>query len=449
MPHTRREAARLEEIAYGLPHLPGYNVTDVIDLLRPREPPAQQIPPPIENRQPRSKSAIMTTVGNVKIPSFGGENYSSWLKNFRMAMLMLDFDENDTKQAKFFAVCLVEGSVASEWFEGLTAVQKASWTALQPLLKARFGESVEDKHSAFREMVSLRLPDKDVGVNDDEDLPKHVSWARKISVLAKKAGEDPNDNNAYLVYNNVGEALQTILSNTGNTSSVSKITSKIETLSPVEVESVANKVRRDEQAQYLQTRLQALERQFSGRQPLGAQSSQNQQQQSQGQGSSYERQAQPSGSENIQIGPFPNTQAGIADYKAAVNGWYAKYGSGGTSSLSRPFPLSPGTVAAGSNECFNCGHTTHLRVNCPAKTALPINEQRYRGMVMQSRRKLPSPATGPNLQTPIRAMGWSTPDDMERFGHLYSLPPTPDVSPETRFGHLPEFHQGNELGLDL
>jgi hypothetical protein len=395
----------------------------------------------------------MVAVGNIKIPSFGGENFSTWLKEFKMAMLMLDFDENDTKQAKFFSVCLVEGSVASQWYETLDDQVKSSWTALQPNLKNKFGESVDDKHSAFREMVGLRLADRDVGVPDEDGVAKHVAWARKIAILSRKAGEDPNDNNAYLVFNNVGEALQNVLTNTGNADNVSRITAKVETLSPIEVESIGNIVRREEQAAALNTRLQQLERQLSGtRLPLSTQSTGGSQQ-----NQSYEKRAQSYGrqdeatfdTENINLGPFPATASGIADYKKAVNGWYSKYGTGATSSLSRPFPLSPGTADAGSNECFNCGQTTHLRVNCSAKHPLPLNEQRYRGMIMQQRRNRPAqnPATGTNTQAPIRSMGWNTIDD--RFYHLIETPPTPDISPEMKFGHLPEFFQGNELGLDL
>jgi hypothetical protein len=166
----------------------------------------------------------------------------------------------------------------------------------------------------------------------------------------------------------------------------------------------------------LSLRLQHLERQLAQtRLPLSQSSSQNLTV------PSYNR-TQSAGAENtnIELGPFPNTAKGLSDYKSAVNAFYGRYGPNATSSLNRPFPLSPGTVPAGNNECFNCGKADHLRVNCPARVALPINEQRFRGMSMQKKRNEPnfSPATGFNMATPIRSMsasGWNK--GVDHFAH--------------------------------
>ncbi|KAH8080072.1 hypothetical protein HD553DRAFT_257743, partial [Filobasidium floriforme] len=54
-----------------------------------------------------------------------------------------------------------------------------------------------------------------------------------------------------------------------------------------------------------------------------------------------------------------STQDGNRAYQEAIRAWYNRHGQDATASLSRPFPLSPGTVRPGSGECFRCGMTGH------------------------------------------------------------------------------------------
>jgi hypothetical protein len=333
-------------------------------------------------------------------------------------MLMMDYEDDDKKQARFFRICLIDGSVAAQWYETIGDNVKSDWTLLMGALKLRFGDTAEDKHIAFREMVSSKLGDEEVGrASSSEGLSKHVIWARKVTVLSTRAGADPSNNNAYLVYNNVGQHLQGLLTSSGATNSVQAITSKVETLTPVEVESVVRAVNKERENAEINKRMIALERQLNKGTPAFSQS-----------GASQPLSWRKQGQENVTInpGPFPTTAAGVEAYKRSVAAFYDKYGQGASSAISRPYPLSPGTVAAGSNECFNCGLADHLRPNCRAKAPIPVNEQRYRGLVMQQQRATKTyPATGSNTQQLIRSMSTVHLDE-SHFTHLQFLPMTPE-----------------------
>jgi hypothetical protein len=75
--------------------------------------------------------------------------------------------------------------------------------------------------------------------------------------------------------------------------------------------------------------------------------------------------------------PFPDTPDGQHAYAAAVTTFYTTFGLDAKSSVSRPHPLSPGTLPAGSGECWRCGRGGHSKVSC-SNQPIPEQEQRYR-----------------------------------------------------------------------
>ncbi|KAG7529020.1 hypothetical protein FFLO_05813 [Filobasidium floriforme] len=332
-------------------------------------------------------------------------------------MLLLDFEENDGKQARFFQVNLIEGSVAWNWYNsGLVSPEaKKSWSLLLPLLKQRFDNSLEDRHNAFVHISTSKLADTQIGVKGPDGEYEHVTWARKLAVASQGAGQDPDNNNAFLVLNNLGPQIRNLVSSTGCSSSVSRICQKIEGLSSMEITAIKDAVEKESENAKMRAQIAMLQRQI-------LRSPSEMTPQIYTPPTAYQ---QPSGQENRapqSLGPFPQTTEGMDAYKRAVADFYKAWGANSFASLSRPFPLSPGTDEAGSNECFKCGKADHLRAQCTASYTLPENEQRYRGSVMKQKRERGNVSTTTNampLGKPIRYMHL---DHDEHFSHLNHLP---------------------------
>ncbi|KAH8085184.1 hypothetical protein HD553DRAFT_341806 [Filobasidium floriforme] len=404
---------------------------------QPDDPPPPQHPAPVPPKTPAGKMSNI-----VKVPKFGGDNFRKWYNDFENCMLLLDCDENNAKQAKFFKVNLIEGSAAAIWYETIPAEAKTDWSLLVPLLRNRFDNSIEDKRSAFRTLSTTKLTDKDIGLTTSNGEFKHVEWARTIAIAKERSGQDPDNLNAFLVMNNMGPHIQSLLIATGSSSSVSDICAKVESLTPNEIETIREMVKRETETAEMRSEVAQLKKQLQ-RQPLGASQQQSQQQNS-FQQSTWAQQSLPDRDNSVRVepGPFPPTAEGHIRYKQAIQNFYRKYGEGATASLSRPFPLSPGTEPAGSNECFNCGLSSHLRPQCTASYRLPDNEQRYRGSVMKQKREMNVFSGSAQQQgKPIRFISHANSYERE-FRHLASMP----LSPPMQLGDLYESDAGNDEG---
>ncbi|KAI6016336.1 hypothetical protein PISMIDRAFT_29233 [Pisolithus microcarpus 441] len=80
----------------------------------------------------------------------------------------------------------------------------------------------------------------------------------------------------------------------------------------------------------------------------------------------------------------PNTEAGRCQYKADIEVWHKTHGYNAPPSLERPYPLKPGTVAAGTGECFMCGLITeppHVGSMCTANETLHPHETHWRQLI--------------------------------------------------------------------
>ena len=320
-------------------------------------------------------------MARTEIPKFGGENFKHWHNEFQNAMLLLDYEENDGKMARFFQVNLIEGSVAYQWYhsEAVSPEDKRSWERLLPLLRAKFDNSLEDRHNAFVHISTSKLANSQVGNKGPDGEMEHVTWARKLAVANQRAGQDPDNNNVFLVMNNLGDHTRNLIAATGSGGSVARICLKIETMSSTEIAAIKAAVSRGMESSAMRAQLARLERQIMRSPPL----------------SPPEPYQQPfpwrrANAENIDPrsqGPFPQTTEGVEAYKQAVTDFYKQYGANSFASLSRPIPLSPGTDPVGSNECFRCRKSDHLRAQCQANYTLPGNEQRYQGSVMKQKRE--------------------------------------------------------------
>ncbi|KAI6009916.1 hypothetical protein PISMIDRAFT_30456 [Pisolithus microcarpus 441] len=104
----------------------------------------------------------------------------------------------------------------------------------------------------------------------------------------------------------------------------------------------------------------------------------------------------------------PDTEVGRRQYEADVKLWHRTYGYDTPLSLERPYPLKPGTAAAGAGKCFSCGLVTdppHVGSMCTAKEMLKPHETRWRQLVAGMLRRAMQLQTA---STPVNYM-WPTP----------------------------------------
>jgi len=89
---------------------------------------------------------------------------------------------------------------------------------------------------------------------------------------------------------------------------------------------------------------------------------------------------------------FPATSEGRRQYDEAIRTWDAQYGQDATPTVETRYPLTPGSLSAGSGECWRCGlrHQGHLRGSpeCLKYQALPQKEQAYRSTVEKGMRNV-------------------------------------------------------------
>lgn len=373
------------------------------------------------------------------IPTFGGEHFRTWLKDFQNAMLVYDWDENDKKQAKAFRLNLVEGSMAQQWYEQeVDEPSRASWSLLLPLLKAKFDNAVEDRRSAFQVMSTTSLRDDDIGAPNGKGGMRHVDWARSLSVASQRAGEDRDGNYAFLVMNNIGPNVRSLLTARVATSSVGRICNAVETLTPTDIETVKAAVKAEQDNRDMRSKLALLERSMQPGRPAPQPT---QRETSDSYSSSWINNQNVAPTEDV---IFQNNTEGVEAYKRAVRAYHERYGDSTYPNPSRPYPLTPGSDPAGTNECYKCGKADHLRSQCQAPYTIPENEQRYRGSVNKAKRSIQQRPDQRNSNTtpmakPIR---WLGTEDDPRFAHLARLNHFPISPPMSDYADLPENGEG-------
>ncbi|CDW97398.1 hypothetical protein [Sporisorium scitamineum] len=92
-----------------------------------------------------------------------------------------------------------------------------------------------------------------------------------------------------------------------------------------------------------------------------------------------QQQSQPRIEEIVQM-TFEDTPQGHVQYKVAMEQFVRNHPCATIQPpLDEPYPLTPGTAPAGSNECHRCGHRGHFATICP-NAPVPQAEQMCRQM---------------------------------------------------------------------
>ena len=89
----------------------------------------------------------------------------------------------------------------------------------------------------------------------------------------------------------------------------------------------------------------------------------------------------------------PDTPAGHALYTAQISLWISLHTGKGPNEF-RPYPLTPGTEAVATNECWTCGHRSHRGLPC-AHPIVPDSEQHWRRIAGGIRNRIRNEAYTP------------------------------------------------------
>ncbi len=376
-----------------------------------------------------------------KVPSFSGnEDFAKWLKSFRQAMLIMDFDDNPAKMASLFDTCVQDGSTAASWYDSIDMIARSDWTTLLPLLKARFETDPFTRENATRAFLGLALRDSDVGELGEKNIERQIIFINKAVDLAAKCTMDAPTAKLCIMERMGYEIRSLVQRSTPTPETLQDIQTIILHLTASDIYHIRKEVRREaadrrnfrapmqpNQAfprQQTSPNYQAISPQYPAYQmtptstsrPFGPTSGAN------------------NASISVPTGPFSNNAAGMGQYNNAVTLFYQKFGANATSGMNRPFPLTPGTLPVGSFECWSCGKSGHMRQNCTGPF-VPDNEQRFRGIASQSVRKQEPPQ-------PIRMISnQSTPyDSYDSQSQYETTSPSDDPIPN-RYDIPPHFEE--------
>ena len=82
--------------------------------------------------------------------------------------------------------------------------------------------------------------------------------------------------------------------------------------------------------------------------------------------------------------PYPKTAEGKAAYESALQAWWNRNGFNARATEADLLPLTPGTLPAGSRECFACGRNNpndscfpHPATTCPITPKVPAQENQW------------------------------------------------------------------------
>ncbi|KIM37852.1 hypothetical protein M413DRAFT_76511 [Hebeloma cylindrosporum] len=354
------------------------------------------------------------------------ENPEDFLRSFFRRMGM---STDDIKKQQF-PNFLQADSVADEWYEDLSAADRASWATIESAFRKRWPRKQQvkkTKEEYEEEIAGLLLNIEDLGKKEKvagRDVYSHIAWADKMATIVR--GAKLEDTTTYI--GQVRKKLPKLLREKIGAGH-EDWTSFLKAVRDVDTDHIREGVAiwREEQADQaaIKRRIVQLEKlttasptaplrqQFSmfdigGRPPSptpaprrAPASSSNQFSMNRNIRDAPLPVAQPRPAPTLAPRPpptqaertaliaqlqkyphHPDTDAGRQAHQAQQADWAKTYGLGTRVSESTPYPLRPGTAPVNSGECFTCGYTGHLGrrdgSTCSGRRALHPNEQAWR-----------------------------------------------------------------------
>ena len=350
-------------------------------------------------------------------PSLDKIQPSAFLRAFRLKCRDSGLDTVGDK-VDALADCLGDTeSPASVWFEALPNPTKADWDLLQRTFKIQYPDVASAKKTPTeweRELEALRLPEELVGKKEkyrDVDTWSHVVFAQKAQHLATQANIVQSPTGIWKVRDYLPQVLKDKVCET-HVDWIAFCTA----IRDIPIEKLTDFAKQHEHAEKEKKeqldRIAKLERALANSRNVpdsptkalrtGLTSIQLNSPQSP---SSNRRYATPARSTSPspaarrfetsapeprryetlsteQLAAFrnivnslphhPATEEGKVAYAQQLREWKAKWGPNSKVDHHKPFPLTPGTVAVCSSECYTCGLAGHDFRGC-ANT--PINEK--------------------------------------------------------------------------
>ncbi|KAJ7270409.1 hypothetical protein C8J57DRAFT_1508444 [Mycena rebaudengoi] len=336
----------------------------------------------------------------------------------------------DADKVQLFELSLASGAAAEAWFDGLSAADRVTWAALEAAFDTRWPKDPPEMKTTQElsdEMVALELREDEMGKKimvDGIEMYGHIRWAKQMVALSAK---DTIGHMIPQVRRGFPKAMRNLVAN--NHTTWASFLTAVRTVSVADLlEEIENEERlRTHDRAALQMSPTAPLRNAFARASLGASPSPARPflspptlravaapvnaaaNPSASNGPMHPnnlfsqarrpfapaapatpmvRRPEPERLVDLQrnlLTHHPDTPAGRTAHAQQVVTWKTRHGDRSQPNEYRPYPLTPGTAALDSGECFHCARVGHMAKNqegiltCP-NPAIPELESRWRNI---------------------------------------------------------------------